>query len=300
MLEARKTVDRTRVTLPNFLIIGAMRSGTTSLAINLRAHPGIFLAPQKEIRYFDRHFDRGLDWYLDQFQAVSGELAIGEATPNYMYSEVVMERIAALLPDVRLVAMLRDPVDRAYSHYWLNRSFGIEDLPFEEAIARERERLTRGFPDDVAYVDRGRYIRQLERISTRWSREKVLVLLFEDYRSDPSAVYGQTCRFLCVDDNFIPDRLGIAINKFVTLRSMRALRLARHLPRLPMRVVDHLNTRMRVRYPPMDPKMRARLEEKFEPDNAALSVWLQRDLSAWKGGSHEGRRWASGDRTRNV
>src|SRR5688572_14326389 len=114
--------------LPDFLIVGAMRSGTTSLHKYLQAHPDVFVASGKEVHFFDRRYGRGLDWYRSRFAGVTTERVVGEATPAYMYDENAIARIAHDLPDARLIVVLRNPVDRAYSHYWRNRSRGRENL----------------------------------------------------------------------------------------------------------------------------------------------------------------------------
>jgi hypothetical protein len=107
--------------LPNFLIVGAMKSGTTSLARYLGAHPQAYVAPEKEINFFERGYvwNRGVDWYASRFEGAGDALAVGEASPSYMYWPTAIERMASVVPDARLIALLRDPVERAYSHYLL-------------------------------------------------------------------------------------------------------------------------------------------------------------------------------------
>src|SRR5437762_2920456 len=113
---ARKIARRSQKGgLPNFLIIGAPRSATTSTALYLSQHPEVHIAPQKEVNFFDLEFHRGLDWYRAQFDRVEDGQVVGEASPNYMFSEDAVQRMAALLPDAKLIAILREPVSRAYS-----------------------------------------------------------------------------------------------------------------------------------------------------------------------------------------
>ena len=107
--------------LPNFVVIGAMRSGSTSLYKYLQAHPDVFM-PRKEIHFFDVKWDRGIAWYHTRFEGYAGQTAIGEATPTYLADPVALDRMAATIPDARLVAVLRDPIDRAYSHYWMEHA----------------------------------------------------------------------------------------------------------------------------------------------------------------------------------
>ncbi|MGH2726565.1 MAG: sulfotransferase domain-containing protein, partial [Actinomycetota bacterium] len=122
--------------LPNFLILGAMKAGTTSLAYWLGEHPDVFLAPGKELFFFNvpQRWELGVDWYRSQFAGSEGKIARGEATPGYLGHPQAAERIAATLPDVRLIALLRHPADRAYSQYWHNRATGTETRTFARMV----------------------------------------------------------------------------------------------------------------------------------------------------------------------
>ena len=204
---------------PDFLIIGAQKAGTTSLHEHLCAHPRVAGAPEKEVHYFDNQHARGAQWYLSRFPSrarlflrglrAGGRVACGESTPMYLFHPLAPQRIAELLPDARLIVLLRDPVQRAYSHYRHNRREGWEPLPFEEAIAREPERLQpaldslRADPDRLdtrlhafSYLARGRYLEQLLRYEALFPRERILILSSEEYFSDPQRVYAETLRFL--------------------------------------------------------------------------------------------------------
>jgi hypothetical protein len=266
---------------PDFLVIGAMRSGTTSLARWLRAHPQAFVPVTKELHFFDLHWDEGPAWYERHFAAAHPASTAGEATPNYLYHRDVPDRIAEVLPDVRLVAVLRDPVDRAWSHYWMNVQKGRERLSFEDALAAEPERLAaEAAPWRWAYVDRGHYVEQLRRYEERFGRDRMHVLLFDDMRADAAAAYGGVCRFLGIDDAEVPEEVGRPANAYRRVRSHRVARLGKRLPVKLRDAVGRLNTQP-ARYPPMDESTRSRLAEHFAPHNAALAGWLARDLSAW-------------------
>lgn len=271
--------------LPNFLVVGAMRSGTTSLIRYLRSHPQVFVAPHKELHYFDFNFGEGTDWYRNNFVDAGDHVAVGEGTPNYMYIEEAPPRIAALIPDARLVAILRDPVERAYSHYWHNRAIGREELDFASALAAEADRIASEDPHARAYwsyVDRGRYLGQLEAICRLFPRESLHVLLFDDLRDEPARAYRSVCRFLGVDEGHVPPELGSAVNSFVAFRSRRIRSLTRRLPKGAGRVLGRLNARDES-YPAMPADVRANLHERLHGDNAALATWLGRDLSPWQG-----------------
>lgn len=275
--------------LPSFLIIGAMKSATTSLARYLGAHPQVFMVPQKELHYFDRLLDRGEEWYRRQFAAADGRPAAGEATPDYMYFSEVPALMARTVPQARLIAILRDPVDRAYSHYWHERARGRERLEFAEAVAAEPDRLASRDPDArryFSYIDRGRYLRQLQRVCQYYPRESLLVLLADDLYERPLETFQGVCRFLGVDDAFLPANVGQEFNQFIMFRSLWLRDLAQrlysgpHILRAVARLLARANNR-RGAYPPLDPEIRAQVGKLFEEENAALAAWLGRDLSAW-------------------
>jgi hypothetical protein len=273
----------TEASLPNFFIAGAMRSGTTSLTRYLDAHPEVFIPRVKEIHFFDlNHADKGIGWYEEHFSTVAGERAIGDATPSYMYLEDAVVRMARALPTARIIAILRNPVDRAYSHYWLRRALGVEKVDFIDAIAEESQRVALGDPRrSCPYLDMGRYVRQLKHVCRHFPRDAVHVVIFEELRDEPAKIYVEVCRHLGVDDTFVPNNLGRVVNASVSYRSASLRRVGRRLPRPLSRVVGRLNTK-RNSYPPMDPGLRIDLSERFVQDNAELAAWLERDLSAWQ------------------
>ena len=263
--------------LPNFVVIGAMRSGSTSLYKYLQAHPDVYM-PRKEIHFFDRKWDRGLSWYLTRFEGHAGQTAVGEATPSYLAEPEALDRMASTIPDARLLAVLRDPVDRAYSHYWMEHARARDPRTFEEAIADELAERP-GAPD---YLARGRYVRQLEDVGARFPRAQLQVVLFDDLRDRPQETYADVCRFLGIDDRFVPPRLGERVNRYVEFRSLRMRRVRRQLPSTwgIGRIVGRLNAREGP-YPPMAPETRAELRRHFAPEITALATWLGRDLSIW-------------------
>ena len=272
--------------LPNFLIVGAPRCGTTSLSAYLSEHPDVFMAPQKEVHYFDYNYRRGHDWYRAQFDRVGDERLIGEASPRYMFDEKAMERMASLLPDIKLVAILREPVARMYSLYWFRRGLGAETQSFEQMIAEEQQ---------SGFVPKGRrppliqtstYLPALERVCRFYPRSSLLVLLLEDLRAEPEKTFGSLCDFLGVDASVKPPRLGKPVNRTHELRSRRLYRTMiryRLWRRLPFRLgykIDDMN-RVAFTYPDIDPGTRRALRESFAEHNAALASWLGRDLSVW-------------------
>jgi hypothetical protein len=288
-------VRRRRAVSPTFLIIGAMRSGTTSLARSIGAHPDVFMAREKEIHYFDLNYPRGIDWYRSHFSNVH-EHAVGEATQTYMYDEEARSRMASTLPDTRLIAILRNPVDRAYSHYWMNLALEREDLGFVEAIEREPERIVGSDARTrfrFSYLDRGRYVHQLRQVCERYPREQLLVLFFEEMVESPQRVYDAVCDFLGISEAAFPPTTERPLNRFSRFRSVRVRRLANALPRSIGRFVRRVNT-VSDTYLPMDPAIRRDLEGVYSGENEALAEWLGRRLP-WSGSSdsahlaHEGQ-----------
>ncbi|HWH36059.1 MAG TPA: sulfotransferase [Acidimicrobiales bacterium] len=272
--------------LPDFVIVGAARAGSTALHAYLSDHPEVYLPPRKELHYFDNNFHRGIGWYRSQFRQAGHQAVVGEATPSYMFSPRWLDRLASVLPDARLIALLRHPVDRAYSHYWMNRGQGREALPFTDALNAEAERLRSGglAARRFAYVGGGRYLGQLNEICHRYPRRQLHVVIFDDLRADPASVYAELCRFLGVDDGFRPATLGRPVNAPTALRSPALWRLGRRLPRnmAPVRrALARVNERPLL-YPALDPATRRHLVATFEPEVEALARWLGRDLSAWR------------------
>jgi hypothetical protein len=282
--------------LPNFLIVGAPKSGTTSLARYLADHPDAWVVPEKELRFFDQHYDLGRDWYRDRFAAAGSEQAIGEATPTYLINARAPARIAETLPDVRLIAILRNPVDRAYSHYWHWRERLGETRSFEQVVEDELAGKANGSdpiwrpeaPETFPYLGYGRYAPQLENLARHFPPERILVLLFEDLTERPAEVFGEVCRFLGIDDSAVPESVGRVENAFRYYypRWLWALfvrvKIGRFLPGRAAAALYRAMVREADPYPPMDPALRERLTEHFAPDNAALERRLGRDLSRWQ------------------
>lgn len=213
--------------LPNFVIIGAAKSGTSSLWAYLNQHPEVFLSRNKEPNYFalgakslpepgpatpERLHEllysytvTNLREYLELFRPAAGATAIGEASVRYLYTAGTAARIHAALPNSRLVVMLRDPVKRLYSHYCMNRQFGLEPLSLMAAIESEAARVEAGWGYDWHYAGVSSYSGQLREYLKYFSREQLGIFLFEDFARNPVTVVQELCRFLEVDADFTPD-----------------------------------------------------------------------------------------------
>ena len=209
---ARLFGERTRFlrSLPDFLIIGAQRAGTTTLYRALTDHPQVRGAVLgKEVHFFDLGFDEGVAHYRGAFPTnaslgltrarIAAPVLVGEATPYYLFHPLVPERVAETLPDAKLIATLRDPVERAWSQYRHEVDLGFETLSFEEALAAEDSRLAgeeqrlASDPRAVSfahqhhgYVARGRYAEQLERWYEHVAPERLLLVRAEDLFADPA------------------------------------------------------------------------------------------------------------------
>jgi len=205
--------------LPDYIIIGTQRAGTTSLYKYLVRHPAVGHALTKELRFFDLHYDKGIGWYRSRFPSARHRsrvertkghpLLVGESSPDYLFHPHAPGRVAALLPNVKLILLLRNPVDRAFSHYWHQSKRGFEPLSFEDAIEQEPARL-QGELDRIlederyvsferhhhSYLTRGIYADQLRTWMDRYPRDRFLVERSEDFFADPSIVLARALEFL--------------------------------------------------------------------------------------------------------
>lgn len=186
------------MTVPNFVICGAQRSGTTSLYHYLAQHPDIFMTPRKETHYFSRNYARGLAWYEKHFVDSGSCAVVGEASPSYMDGQDVPERMAEVIPGAKLCFLLRNPIDRAYSAYWFGISFGQDpEQSFSDAIHTQA-----GYD---WYVNKGFYHTHIKRFLEHFERDQMHFILSEELKLDPLAQVTACFRFLGVDVDFVPD-----------------------------------------------------------------------------------------------
>jgi hypothetical protein len=199
--------------LPQLLIIGGQRCGTTAFFYYLAQHPDLTPPTSKEVHYFDLNYDRGLDWYRAFFPRAdsdAGRRTLSyDNSPYYIFHPAAAQRAQQLVPDAKIIALLREPVSRAYSHYWHQRRANLETLSFAEALAAEDARLAGeeerlladpGYRSDShrnhSYRSRGLYAQQLQRWFDRFPREQFLILKSEDFFADPSTHMGKVLQFL--------------------------------------------------------------------------------------------------------
>jgi len=247
--------------LPDYIILGAQKCGTTALYRYLKYHPTVAAAATKEIHYFDDNFDRGLDWYRAHFPAafLRGHRMTGESSPSYLLHPDAPRRIAENVPDVKLIVLLRNPADRSYSHYHHNFRKGRETRDFAAVIDDEAARLAalgvaRALADQhyfaehvrFSYLLRGHYADQLERWFRHFHPERVLIVRSEDLRVDTARCYGEVLEFLGLP-SWAPAEF---------------------------RILHHYDSEA------IDPSLRERLLEYFRPHNERLEDLLSREF-AW-------------------
>lgn len=218
----RSATNRLRL-LPHFIILGAQRAGTTSFYRYLIAHPAIAGARNKEVHFYDNNYSKGYSWYRSQFPFKMAGIVTGEASPYYLFHPLVGKRISndiklyeAGLP--RFIVLLRDPVERAISHYKHMIKLGIETLSFQEAIESEEKRLENQVEmmikdenyysealQHFSYIARGRYIEQVEAWLSLFPMERFLFLKSEDMYAEPASALKKALAFLDIgcDDEII-------------------------------------------------------------------------------------------------
>ncbi len=301
------------MTLPNFVIVGAGRSGTTSLYHYLNQHPDVFMSPLKETRFFawraerrrhtpdlesafGHHFPiRELEQYETLFNDANDAPAKGEATPRYIFTPGVPEAMAEIIPDAKLVAILREPTARAFRHWLGYKTDGNETLTFEQAVEDEFPLLDRDVSlHETHYLRPGFYFKHLQRYLDYFPRNQMLILLYDDLSASPSAIMSQILSFLKVDENAPIDMslrhnpTGIPKNSTIerlTGKNSVSQALKRHLPRRIRAPLYAAAMRLRAenrRQPEMSLQLRRRLLEAYREDTEALAAFLDRDLSAWQ------------------
>jgi hypothetical protein len=272
------------MTLPHFLGIGAMKAGTSTLHTLLAEHPEIAMAAhRKEVMFFDLHWDRGIAWYEEHFAHAAGRVP-GEVTPGYLFHPEAAARIHAVVPQARLIAVLRDPVERAYSQY----KFFVKENHYADPV----EHFLREHPNAVA---RGLYHAQLERYRALFPDEQLLVLLFEEFNADPVGQVQRVYRHIGVQADFVPPSAGHRLNASALPRWHRAYALGRRaagwmynhdlawvvsgLKQIGARRLFLSPVGASERFPPLPEATRARLIAHYTDDARRLGDWLGTDLS---------------------
>ena len=281
----RTLTDRTN--LPTFLVIGAMKAGTTSLYEYLRGHPQIFMATPKELHFFpeSKHWANGVEWYAAHFANAGEALARGEISPSYSQADQfpgVARRVAQVVPDVRIVYVVREPVSRAVSMYIHQYSGGRETLPVDDAL-RNRP----------MYVNSSRYAWQLDQYLEFFPDERICVVTSEALMSDRTATLRRIYEFIGVDGGVLPPSVDEEKGRTEDKRMRRpvAARLRDNL--IYRAVVDNSPERVRrlgqrALSQRVDPDLArisdacaVELREHLAPDVARLRRFLGPDFDGW-------------------
>jgi len=283
--------------LPDFIGIGAQRAGSTTLAEMLDRQPNVVVSEPKETHFFDNRdgmYDEGLEWYSRHFSETPADAVCGEFTPCYMFVNGVAERIREAVPDVRLVAILRDPVPRAWSHYWFNVRRGWEPKSFEHALDAEEERGAIGEWERVVYgyEARGRYVEQLQHYERVFSPEQLCVVFLEDLKEAPEDTLGTVLGHLGVNGTTVDLGSGVAERNTGVRPRSRRLHVATTRARrwsegkgkpvqaavkagtAPARRLNRANGSL----PKMSTETRSQLRKGYAESDAALAEWLGRPL----------------------
>ncbi|MEZ5921062.1 MAG: sulfotransferase [Parvularculaceae bacterium] len=294
--------------LPTFIIFGASRSGTTGLYTYLKQHPEIFMSPLKETNFFayeGRLLDcRGpgaeyvnnsitrFEDYAALFHKAGDAKARGEASPLYLYVPGTAERIKARLPDVRLIAILRNPVEQAFSHYLYAKRQMLEPLDdFNAALDEEQARVNAGWQPMFHYARFPRFAEQLRPYFEAFDRRHINIYLYEDLQEEPAAVLKSIFQFVGVDDSFVPDinyrpnaggvPRNARIQDFIMKPNIATGIAAAILPfEFRRRIRDSISN-WNVKRDEIPPKARARLLRELADEIRILGPMIGRDLSGW-------------------
>ena len=284
--------------LPNFLIIGAQKSGTTTLWNACNAHPDVFMAPARETGFFfnDATFNNGVAFYETAFfRDWNGEKAVGEKTPEYLLFPETAERIRAVLgSDIRLIVLLRNPAQRAHSGWRHNLMMGWESLPFRAALAAEPERIaTNRFAlGRFGYLARGYYARQLKRYFDVFSADRIKIIFFDDVLSRQEDVIRDVYRFVGVADDlpvqeFNEGKPVLASMSLSGSGSSRMVDFRGSIVRMPSKQLERFAEQYNNTLDTMkalDPEEAGAINrDVFGDDIAALEILTGRRLDAWLG-----------------
>jgi hypothetical protein len=293
--------------LPNFICPGAARSATTNLYYLLIQHPDIFLPAIKETRFFSQDYEKGLAWYEQKYYAdAQEESAIGDISPVYLIDERCPKRIfQALGKEVKLIFMLRNPVERAYSHYCMLRNHQFEDLPFEQALELDQEaRIAKSLKYyqheyGFQYLKESSYWLAIQKYLCYFARDRFKFIVFEEFISDIETYLEEIINFL---DLRRPYRFELnvyrnptsasshsGINRlfycnplFKKARDYIQLKTGWKTQSLLKKLKNVLLAKEHSPIPPLDEKLRKQLSGYFAAETKQLEAFLGRDLKIWK------------------
>lgn len=286
--------------LPNFIIVGAPKAGTTSLYHYLSDHPDVFMSNPKEVNFFSREEIVKQRLYYQDFKAkdfesyeklfsdVSSELAIGEGSVSYLFYPDTPNKIKIAIPDVKIIILLRDPVERAFSHYLMDYRMGLVDLSFEDIVYKRANHKMMSLYYQQ-YVELGFYYEQVKRYLNLFGNEQVKIYLQEDLREDANAVVLDLYDFLKIDKSYTPDidkehnAFSMPKNKFIhklySSNFIRYIISAVFTNTLKEKVKDIFFERKKK--PVLEQSVRNDLRELYKNDIQNLEKIIDRNLSHW-------------------
>jgi hypothetical protein len=304
--------------MPNFFIIGAQKAGTTSLYHYLAQHPQVYMSPVKEPGFFNHGIDPNgkiieerfgnpgqrasrlsdIEEYRALFRGANDETAVGEASPPYIYAPGTAERLGRYVPEAKVIAILRNPADRAYSAFLHAVRIGKEPrTDFAQALLEEENRVRENWHYTFHYRNRGFYYAQLRRYYKIFEQEKIGIWLYEDLMEDPASVTQSIFGFLGVDDTFVPDTSskhnasGVPNSEIAraTIRTMDTIASAfletftsdSKIYPLLSKMRHGIQSRIVAKPPALDTRTRADLIEGYTEDILKLQELIGRDLSMW-------------------
>ena len=295
-----------KIIKPNFIIIGAMKAATTSLYTYLKQHPDVFMSSIKEPKFFnnfnkDSEFKiqgkglvkiKTLEQYQNLFQEAINEIAIGEASPSYIFDENCHILIKKILPRVKIIAILRQPVDRAYSNFLhAKRADKEKDTDFEKAFTEENEMLRKGIKTHY-YLEKGFYYKQLKRYYDVFPTEQIKIILFEDMIKSPEKITREIFEFLNIDSSFTPNTskkanvsgvpkgtLGWIVMKLRKNNLMPDIEFSKILPKFIVNLI--LNTIYSKPKKISNKLIKKLTKQYYIKDIRKLEKLINRDLSIW-------------------
>lgn len=310
-----------RQKIPNFFIVGAAKAGTTSLYHYLNAHDEIYFSPIKEPNFFSTDIDtaeftsvykknvdhipesffrekpqknfqlsfiRDENKYLDLFRWADGESILGECSTSYLYSKEAARKIHEFNPGSKIIIILRNPVERTYSHYLMALRYGFTNLPFRKALEKDRNQNNKGWGKSELFIELSMYYEQISRYLKVFDENQVKIALFDDFKNDPLKLLNTFCHFLGVEEfNSVDDK------KYNTALLPRSKNLNKLMVNsgIKNRISNLVNERAKEKLkkmffqehyvPDLNSDDRQYLQELFHDDVEKTSKLIQRDLSHW-------------------
>ncbi len=286
----------------DFIGVGAPKSGTSWAAECLREHPQICFSSKKEINFFNKvhpfynknkpwQYPYGMDWYKKFFLNYQKGQIRGEFSPHYLYDPDTPRLIYENFPDVKIIMILRNPIDRLYSHYLHGKASRIKFPSFEEVVKKEKE-----------YVEIGFYYRHIKRYLKYFPKEKILIMIYEDIEKDPLVFIKKIYRFLGVDENFVPPSLHKRINVtaprlsftgkcYCVVRRFLVDKLGEKfvesiekttINKFRKAAAEKLGKKSEYKYEKISGNLRGELNKIYRPETKKLEKLIGRDLSFWK------------------